>query len=58
MSLEAESKLRIIGETIKEHLLEGKTIPDELYVELVVTKICLQFKPKSAREIEEADEEV
>lgn len=53
MSLEAESKLRIIGETIKEHLLEGKTIPDELYVELVVTKICLQFKPKSAREIED-----
>ena len=36
LSQEADSKLRMLGETLKEYLLEGKTIPDELYVELVV----------------------
>ena len=48
ISQEAETKLRAIGESIKEYLLEGKTIPDELYVELIVSKICSHFKPKTA----------
>ena len=42
----------VVGEKIRDSLMLGNDIPDELYVELVVGKICENFRAKSAAEDE------
>ena len=51
-SPEQEGRLRAVGEKIRDSLMLGNDIPDELYVELVVGKICENFRAKSAAEDE------